>query len=96
MLGGIDHAPESLWTALIDRLRGGCSAGAAFMVDVKVVMDGNVCCVCTGGVRALAFLASHGRWLFEVFIATGFFLMVLKIRAAQRCDITELMGFRVE
>ena len=74
VLGGIDHAPESLWTALIDRLRGGCSAGAAFMLDVKVVIEGNVCCVCTGGVRALAFLASHGRWLFEVFIATGFFL----------------------
>lgn len=38
------------------------------MVAVKVVMEGNVCCACRGGVRAFPLAASHGRWLVEEFI----------------------------
>jgi hypothetical protein len=45
------------------------------MLAVKVVMEGSVCCACTGGVRVFPFAASHGRWLVEEFMMIGFVLM---------------------
>lgn len=74
--------------ALIDRLRGACSADAGFMAEVKVVMEGNVCCFCTGGVRVFAFLASHGRWLVELFMAIKIIFCALIAQAGANSDFT--------
>ncbi len=54
------------------------------MVDVKVVMEGSVCCACPGGVRVFEILASQGRWQAEDFIAIEGSVCALIVRAVQK------------
>ena len=89
MLAGTDHAPESLWIALIDRLSGGWSGHAELMLAVNVVIDGSVWCAGPGGVRVLASAASHGLWLVEEFIAIGISVCAPSVKKMMLQQISE-------
>lgn len=71
----------------MDKFRGGCSADAGFMVPVKVLIEGSVCCACTGVVRVFVFAASHGRRLVEEVIATETLLICPDSPSSSKRDV---------